>query len=57
VYKRREAPEFEDDEELKRKAEIIIGKQRNGPTGTAHCIFLGEFSTFANPAEEFREEL
>lgn len=54
VYKRKESPEFENDEELKRKAEIIIGKHRSGPTGTVHAIFLGEYSSFVNAAEEFR---
>ena len=29
-------------------AEIIIGKQRNGPIGTAKLTFLGEFTRFEN---------
>jgi replicative DNA helicase len=37
-----------DHKELKRKAEIIIGKQRNGPTGDFDLIFLDEFAKFEN---------
>lgn len=29
-------------------AEIIIGKQRNGPTGTVHTVFRGELTRFEN---------
>ncbi len=29
-------------------AEVIVGKQRNGPTGTVKLTFLGEFTTFEN---------
>jgi replicative DNA helicase len=29
-------------------AEIIIGKQRNGPIGTVHLTFLGQFTRFEN---------
>lgn len=29
-------------------AEIIIGKQRNGPTGVVKMTFLGEYTTFEN---------
>ena len=32
----------------KGKAEIIIGKQRNGPTGVVTLTFLGEFTRFEN---------
>ncbi len=31
-------------------AEIIVAKQRNGPTGSFKLYFLAPFSTFANPA-------
>ncbi|MGE4544926.1 MAG: replicative DNA helicase [Pedobacter sp.] len=31
-------------------AEIIIGKQRNGPIGTVHLTFLGQFTRFENQA-------
>jgi replicative DNA helicase len=37
-----------DDEDLKGKAEIIIAKQRNGPTGTIHLAYLSDFTRFEN---------
>ena len=30
------------------KAEVIVAKQRNGPTGSAHLAFLKTFSRFEN---------
>jgi replicative DNA helicase len=31
------------------KSEIIVAKQRNGPTGTVHLNFLSRFTRFNNP--------
>jgi len=38
----------EEDPESKGKAEIIIAKQRNGPTGSVHLAYLSEFTRFEN---------
>jgi len=35
-------------EDNKGKAEVIIGKQRNGPLGTVMLKFLGEYTRFEN---------
>lgn len=42
--------------ELANKAEIIVAKQRNGPTGEIDLVFLSEFVLFAN-VEEYHEEV
>jgi replicative DNA helicase len=44
-----------DDESVKGKAEIIIGKQRNGPIGTATVAFVKDFARFENLAERPEE--
>ncbi len=41
-----------DNPENKNRAEIIIGKQRAGPTGTVHCAFFNEYTRFDNLARE-----
>jgi replicative DNA helicase len=38
------------DPDLRGKAELIIGKQRNGPTDTVDLVFIREFTRFENPA-------
>ncbi|MEX0957720.1 MAG: replicative DNA helicase [Burkholderiales bacterium] len=38
----------------KGRAEVIVGKQRNGPIGTVSLTFQGEFTRFANFADPSR---
>ena len=42
-----------DDPELAGKADLTIGKQRNGPIATIHLNFIRKYTRFANP--EYRE--
>jgi replicative DNA helicase len=41
-------------EKVHGKAEVIIGKQRHGPTGTVELQFDGEFTRFSNLAQSAR---
>ncbi len=45
-----------DDEEARNKATIIIGKQRNGPTGEFDLHFHKEFTRFSDLAPAMQEE-
>jgi len=44
-----------DREDLRGKAEVIIGKQRNGPTGVVNLVFLHKYTKFENLAEDLGE--
>jgi len=39
---------YNPDSEAKGVAEIIVGKQRNGPCGTANLAFIGKYTKFGN---------
>ena len=43
-------PKADDTEKL--KAEIIVAKNRNGPTGTAICEYVAERTLFRNKEEK-----
>ncbi|WP_422024250.1 replicative DNA helicase [Roseibium sp.] len=50
------SPEYEiwrdNMERLKGKAEVIVAKQRHGPTGTANLHFEGQYTRFSDLAED-----
>ncbi|MBE0656507.1 MAG: replicative DNA helicase [Bryobacteraceae bacterium] len=45
-----------DREDLRGVAELILSKQRNGPTGKVPLVFLHEYTKFENPADDFVDE-
>ncbi|MBS4536967.1 replicative DNA helicase [Clostridium sp. D2Q-11] len=45
---------YHPDTEKKNIGEVIITKQRNGPTGTVELVWMGQFTKFLN-MEKFRE--
>ena len=47
---------YNEDSAEKGMAEIIIGKQRNGPIGTVRLTFLGEYTRFENYAGSARHD-
>lgn len=45
---------YNEDSPEKGVAEIIIGKQRNGPIGTTRLAFIGKFTRFENLARDYQ---
>ena len=55
VYKKCECPKEHCACGLRRSAEILIKKQRNGPIGDVKLVFLPQYTSFRNPPDAFGE--
>jgi replicative DNA helicase len=53
IFIYREEVYEKDKEDVKGVAEVIIGKQRNGPIGTANLAFIHEHTRFENLARDY----
>jgi replicative DNA helicase len=51
----REEYYHQDREDLRGQAELILAKQRNGPTGKIPLVFLKEYTKFENQTSAFNE--
>jgi len=47
---------YNEDSDDKGVAEVIIGKQRNGPIGTVHMAFIGKYTRFEDLAADSYNE-
>jgi len=47
----------QDREDLKGLAELLLAKQRNGPTGKVNLVFLREFTKFENRTNDLGEDV
>jgi replicative DNA helicase len=47
----------QEDERLRGLAELLVAKQRNGPTGKVNLVFLKEFTKFENRTNDLGEEI
>ncbi|MGH9785984.1 MAG: DnaB-like helicase C-terminal domain-containing protein [Terriglobia bacterium] len=45
-----------DREDLNGQAQLIIGKQRNGPTSKVKLVFLREYTKFENQTEDLGDD-